>query len=406
MRRRILFPTIAVSALALLFSCQGNDADVDDVLPTIVPSKAQVSAGAGSVFVSVTSSSSWTIEATCSDGGYWATVEPVSGTGSKGDVRLRYSANEGDSSRSVKLTLTTSTGKTASATVTQESEGGSVTPEPAVGGHYGADVTDVGWLEVPATVANDGRDFFTHDMSGGKYVSAAVSGTRNYSFYWDYEGHVSQWVAYPLNRQLRGSGSYDYNWLLDPLLPSNMQPNLSNGSYGGLGFDGVNYWNRGHQMPRADRQTSKVTVASTCYPTNITPQDGSFNSGIWARLEGRVRGYADSADTLYVVTGCVQEGSSTYTGNRTGFTVKVPVAYFKALLFRGTSTYATGGYMAAGYYLPHDSKIAEGNFTDYLMSIDDLEKKTGIDFFPNLVSQIGQEKADAIEAAAPSNFWK
>ena len=38
--------------------------------------------------------------------------------------------------------------------------------------------------------------------------------------------------------------------------------------------------------------------------------------------------------------------------------------------------------------------------------IDELERLTGIDFFPNLVSVLGKEKADKIEAATPSTFWK
>jgi hypothetical protein len=39
------------------------------------------------------------------------------------------------------------------------------------------------------------------------------------------------------------------------------------------------------------------------------------------------------------------------------------------------------------------------------MSIDDLEKKTGIDFFVNLGSAVGQDIADKIEAQAPIGWW-
>ena len=36
------------------------------------------------------------------------------------------------------------------------------------------------------------------------------------------------------------------------------------------------------------------------------------------------------------------------------------------------------------------------------MSIDELEKKTGFDFFVNLAGKIGKDKADALEALDPA----
>ena len=86
--------------------------------------------------------------------------------------------------------------------------------------------------------------------------------------------------------------------------------------------------------------------------------------------------------------------------------VRIPTHYFKALLYKGPSTYATDGYMAAGFFLPHDTSISKASCLNYIRSIDTLEKETGIDFFPNLVALIGKDKADALEAAEPSKWWK
>jgi len=255
------------------------------------------------------------------------------------------------------------------------------------------------WLELPATVADDGREVLVHAMDGGKYVSQSQNGTRNWSCYWDYEEHLSPWVAYPLNNSLKGSGSRSNAWGFDPLLPTSLQPNLTNGSYGGG-------WTRGHQIPSADRLATYAANASTFVPTNMTPQDYDFNCSIWADLENRVRSYASQSDTLYVVTGCCFENSSRWSGNSSGFSVKIPTHYFKALLYKGSASAAkaTDGYMAAGYLLPHDSGIAEGNYKNYILSVDHLEEKTGIDFFPNLARKIGQDKADQIEATLLS-WW-
>ena len=92
-------------------------------------------------------------------------------------------------------------------------------------------------------------------MKGGRYENESRSGTRNWSFYWDYDEHLAIWVAYPHNRNLIGSGSRSNAWGLDPLLPGSLQPQVATGSYGGG-------WTRGHQIPSADRLTYAANVST------------------------------------------------------------------------------------------------------------------------------------------------
>jgi len=401
MHGRFIHILVSATVAGLLAVSCGGKEDVVDSSASLQPRKTELTKEAGSVVVKVTASGAWTISLEYPSGTAeeWGTMDPASGSGDKADVRFRYTANTGEDARRVTMILKPAGSLSVEVTLWQAGNPKSSEPDPGgqtVGG-YGDDVSKAGWLEMPATVAGDGREVLTHNMDGGKYKTGDV---RNWSCYWDYDEHVSLWVAYPLNPSLIGSGSRTNAWGLDPLLPASIQPNLTNGSYGGG-------WTRGHQIPSADRLTYKANV-STFYGTNMTPQDYDFNSYIWADLETKVRKYASVSDTLYVVTGCVLEGSTQKSGSNSGFSVKVPAAYFKALLYKGSSTYAssTDGYLAAGYYLPHSSSIAHGNFLDYLMTVDALEEKTGIDFFPNLVSVLGKEKADKIEAATPSTFWK
>ncbi|MBR1678070.1 MAG: DNA/RNA non-specific endonuclease [Bacteroidales bacterium] len=393
MLRKPLPRILTAFVLLAASSCDKQDEPVLDTDAAISVRKASLEAEAGSVFVSVTARGDWSISLEYASGSGWASVDPDSGSGSKADIRLRYAANEGASSRRLTLVLKPVNGYEARVSVEQEGT------TPSAGG-FGADVAKVGWLEIPATKAGDGREFFTHDMKGGRYISESVSGTRNWSFYWDYAEHLSVWVAYPLNRKLIGSGTRSNAWGLDPLIADGSQPNVSTGSYGGG-------WTRGHQIPSADRLTRAANV-STFYGTNMTPQDYDFNAHIWAELENKVRKYADSSDTLYVVTGClVDKDSDQYSGSNYGFQVHIPTHYFKALLwYRANTTYGIGGYMAAGFLLPHDSSIAFGNYLDYLMSVDELEERTGIDFFPNLSGVAGRDAADRVEAEVPGSWWK
>lgn len=380
----------AMLLLAAFWGCRQEDVVV------LTPRNTYFGAAAGTMFVKVTASGDWSLGlrfSTGDDG--WASVNPSSGSGDMADVRLSYTANESEQPRRVTLVLTPAKGESVSVLLTQAGSVGE-----GVAGDYGYDVAPMDWLELPAMKAGDGRELLVHDMKGGKYKSESASGTRNWSCYWDYAEHLSPWVAYPHNNALKGSSTSRSNaWGWDALLPHDLQPDLTRGSYGGG-------WTRGHQIPSADRLGSEAANISTFVPTNMTPQEWNFNGGIWANLEGRVRNYAAQADTLYVVTGCLYEDSKTYTGGNSGFKVKVPTHYYKALLYRGPSKYAVDGFMAAGFLLPHDAGIANGNCLDYLCTVDELEERTGIDFFPNLEKMIGKEKAGALEAQQPSAFWK
>ena len=246
------------------------------------------------------------------------------------------------------------------------------------------------WLELPA-LDQPKLGFFTHSMDGGKYISREKSGVRNWSFYYDYEAYVSWWVAYPLNKGLIGSGNRSDSWqATDPLLPADAVCNVTF-TYGGG-------WTRGHQIPSADRLNYAANV-STFYPTNMTPQNYDFNCEIWADLEIAVRGYSLKCDTLYVVTGCDVRNSRQWSGNNTGHSAKVPTHYYKALLRKKGSSYS-----AVGFYYPHSASIASDNFqsSEYLMSIDRLEEATGVDFFVNLPTFLGDQAAADIEAADPA----
>ena len=365
--------------------------------PGLESKKSSVSSSAGSAFVAVTASGDWRIDITYPEGGPsgWGRMDPESGSGNKGDVRLRYEANASAESRFLTMHLVIGGSRKASVSIEQLGDGQS---ELSAGG-FKTDVAPVKWLELPGTKAGDGRTFYSHDMQGGGYVNRSVSGTRNWSFYWDRSEYLSIWVAYPLNKTLIGSGSRTNEWGLDPLIADNAQPKLISGSYGGG-------WTRGHQLPTADRLNYKANV-STIYGTNMTPQDYDFNGGVWAETEGQVRKFASLADTLYVATGCVIEGSTRKTGGSSGFVINVPYAYFKALLYLSPNrSQYHKGYMAAGYYFVHDEKRENDTVLNHLVSIDELERLTGIDFFVNLPSVVGEKVAAEIEAETPITWWK
>lgn len=216
---------------------------------------------------------------------------------------------------------------------------------------------------------------------------------RDYSFSYNEPCLVADWVAYPLyadfakNRVDRSNS----NWEKDPFISK--QSNVSSG--GSYDFSTKGY-DRGHQIPSADRSGGAMTNQHTFYCSNVTPQLHDFNSGVWEKLESAVRTWSASSDTMYVVTGCVADNTCETVKDHDGQEVAVPKAYYKALL-----SLKGGNYIAAGFYLIHENTTKE--YKEFALSVKELEQKTGMTFFVNLPS----DKAAAIKAEDPKNnsFW-
>ena len=261
----------------------------------------------------------------------------------------------------------------------------------------GEAIAQARWLELPETSATDGLDFFSRSCSiDGKAL-------RNYSFYWDYTNRVSRWVAYLLCPVYLGSSDHTEAWGYDPLLPAAKQSNVSGGFK-----DGDNGWYaRGHQLPFSDRTANDNLNATTYYSTNIVPMDNDFSNGVLNTLEGRIRSWAGSSDTLYVVSGCVTEGATHYVLDRSNNRVTVPVAFYKAVLrYSENSTLGRGGYMAAAFWYDHEG-FPQVFSKRESMSVADLEQKLGYRLFVNLPAKVGEENAAAIKSEKPAsvNWW-
>ena len=395
------FWMICAGVVMLALSSCGSGGKEDVLPPTVEVKTAVVEAGGYSQFIYVKASSSWRITITSVDGGEpvdWIIADPSCGSGDM-DVTLKVEENKSEKERSAVITVENSAGK-ASKTISQKAKGSEVKPDPTPSGGNLSPKT--GWMELPAIP--NGMDAFTHSMTVG-----SVS-TRNYSFLWDYDNLVAPWVAYPLCKWNIGNNIKRTNaWGLDPLLPEGKQPVL----YRGFSKGNNGWYARGHQIPSADRLTSYESNSMTFYGTNMTPQiqDG-FNGDIWATLEGKVRSWANSSDTLYVVTGCVidyKDGETVkYALDNNGKKVTVPTAYYKAVLrYMKSSTFGYSGYSACAVWLDHKVYSSSSISSSYSMSVDDLEKKTGIDFFVNLPAVVGEEMAAKIESEDPSkvSWW-
>ena len=350
-----------------------------------------VASGKGQQFVNVKCSGGWTL-ALISESGEsdWARLSATAGTGNKSNIILSYDVNAGEQDRSLKIYLDNGS-KSVYCDFKQLGSGKHPEEDPDDGSGQGdIDLTKTGWLELPA-MDDPALGYYSHsfEMDGKSY--------RNYSFGWSQKDRVALWVAYPLCKlYTNGSAGRTNAWALDPLLGEDSAAPF--GGYAGS-------YARGHQLPSADRQCSYEANAQTFYGTNMTPQLNAHNEGIWADLEGKVRGWANTSDTTYVVTGVTVSASSEKERDSYGNSVTIPDAYFKAVLkYNKASTFAP--WTAAAFYLEHRA-YSGSILKSHSMSIDELEEITGIDFFVNLPAKVGEEQAAKLEAADPadSSAW-
>ena len=390
------FSSIKKVAAALLAACGLMLTSCDEVKTEIETLEVSiknpsVASSKGQQWVNVKCSGDWTLELVAQTGEVdWASLSVTSGIGNKSNVILSYDVNAGEQDRSLKIYLDNGS-KSVFCDFKQLGSGKQPEEDPDTGegddsGEGSMDLTKTGWLELPA-MDNPNLGYYAHyfKMNGKTY--------RNYSFGWSQKDRVALWVAYPLCKlYTNGSAGRTNAWALDPLLG-----NDSAAPFGGYAGD----YARGHQIPSADRQCCYDANAQTFYGTNMTPQLNEHYEKIWADLENKVRGYANTSDTTYVVTGVIVSTTSKKEKDSYGQSVTIPDAYFKAVLKYSKSS-TLGTWNAAAFYLEHRAYSGSVG-KEHSMSVDELEEMTGIDFFVNLPAKIGADQAAKLEAADPAN---
>ena len=250
-------------------------------------------------------------------------------------------------------------------------------------------------IEVPAR--KEGNSFLVHtvDYNGHEVM--------NYCVEYDTERMHSRWVAFRFDGDTRAKivSRSPEPFTDDPLLPEGFW-------IGSPSFDG---YDRGHLVASYDRLFNQEANEQTFFMTNISPQLHRFNAPYWSKLEGIVQkhGRAETfSDTLYVVKGGYIDDEADlrgYVNRSNGKRVAVPGHYFMALLRVKGSTYNSIAFWIEhkDYGYNDDSEIPKTVFQDnhQVLTVDELEAKTGIDFFHNLPDDIEER----VEAEYSEGLW-
>lgn len=223
------------------------------------------------------------------------------------------------------------------------------------------------YIEAPALSGDPDDLYIEHkvDVDGKEIL--------NYCLEYSCRNRHAKWVAFSFYDLTAKTGIDRTDaWDDDPQVPYDRRSER----------DDYRGYDRGHICASYDRVYSLEANIQTFYYSNMSPQYGNFNRYIWQRLESLVQGWGRNStirDTLYVVKG----GTITEDKiiRRTGPNeIPVPKYYFMALL-----RVKDGVYSSIAFLLEHrDDYKSPYKFSEYAMSVDELEEFTGFDFFCNL----------------------
>ena len=239
----------------------------------------------------------------------------------------------------------------------------------------------------PSTYSTTEAPVISNGFPQELYPSSSTGEIVHHSYYslsYKEPFEQAEWVAYELKEEHL---TYDDRkrpyFIEDPWVKSK---SADWRNYKGSGYD------RGHLCPAGDRRFSEMAYNETFYTSNISPQDREFNAGIWNRLEMKVRFWAKNYNHLYVITGGILEDGLEEIGQED---VDVPKYFYKVIAKKRANEWDV-----LGFIIPNREQSRP--LQDFTVPIDQIEKRTGIDFF----EKMDEKEQSEIEGEVHSQHWE
>ncbi len=181
----------------------------------------------------------------------------------------------------------------------------------------------------------------------------------------------ADWVCYRLDKETVGAKNKapGRKWKADTWLDDNetLEPNDYKEAPEKLNID------RGHQAPLASFK-GWGTCYETNYLSNITPQDAELNRGLWKQLEEKERKLTDTFDVIYVMTGPLYEKNMEKLP-KADEPHKVPSGYWKIICVPVSES-----QFEHAAFIFNQSVDKNDKLINHLVTIDEIEKRSGLDF--------------------------
>ena len=193
----------------------------------------------------------------------------------------------------------------------------------------------------------------------------------------------AEWIAYELKKEHLAKAEFERPYFVQDRKIKTESAHWRN--YKNSGYD------RGHLCPAGDRRFNYNAYHETFLTSNISPQDHDFNAGIWNRLEQKVRYWAERKDELFIITGGVLKNGLETIGDEG---VSVPEEFYKIVIDKDGDS-----LKAIAFLIPNEG--TSDSFYDFTVSIDSIEKKTGLDFLRGLEDAL----EDKLESKVDRSGW-
>lgn len=185
--------------------------------------------------------------------------------------------------------------------------------------------------------------------------------------------HIPNWVSWELTAdETTGDVDRTNKFYNDP----EIEGCPDSWDYSNSGYD------RGHMAPAGDMKWDSKAMEETFFLSNICPQVKSLNTGSWKNLEEKCRLWAQIDRRIYIVCGPVIDDKPLELIGESK--VWVPKRFFKAII-APYSTPARG----IGFIMPNGKVV--GGMQACAVTIDEVERVTGHDFFASLPDDLENE---------------
>lgn len=227
---------------------------------------------------------------------------------------------------------------------------------------------------------------------------------KQYTLSYNTDTLCPNWVAWHLDSKDFGDADRSNDFRADENLPSDWYwVKKADYQYNTYGFD------RGHVCPSADRTATLEDNSMTFLMTNMVPQSPDNNRVIWMHFENYERELVGNGKEAYIIAGPYGTGGQGENGKmfdsidvttKSGDSLKmnVPAYTWKVLILldkgKNDISRINENTTVIAINVPNKMGIAkDGDWEQYLTSIDEIEALTGYDFFELLPDDI----EDALE---------
>jgi endonuclease G len=221
-----------------------------------------------------------------------------------------------------------------------------------------------------------------HLELGTPKQSDLVDCRLGYAIGYDNSSRSAEWVAYKLDYVGDANIARTNDFMADPMLSPGNQTTPED--YNEPVYD------MGHLANSESVGRSLPAMSESFYMSNMTPQLPRFNRGLYKGLENRERKWSKKRGTVVVYTGPLYEGRIKTIGNN----VSVPSHFWKII-------YDVNSQSAIAYLMDHKPLLTK-DLDKYLSSIDEIERRSGLDFLSVLDDQLENK----IEGNTQARQWR